>query len=233
MVETNLLIKYNIYKEYSATRCHINLAIVGLENQMKTDKNAPVRILSYEGASYRGQIAEKQNPLCPVVTLILYFGKTHWKKNRTLYECVKVPEELKVFVNDYKVNVMEVSFLSDEQVELFKSDFKIVADYFVQTRKNNDYIPSKDTIKHVEALLQMMSALTGDSRYEEIQNESKGGIKNMCEVLDKAIERGKVEGQVIGMVKAYAEMNFSVEEIAAKTSLSVEEIERILENGRN
>ena len=54
----------------------------------------------------------------------------------------------------------------------------------------------------------------------------------MCEVLDKAIERGKVEGQVIGMVKAYAEMNFSVEEIAIKTSLSAEEVERILENGR-
>ena len=94
----------------------IKLAIVGIENQMKADKMAPVRVLGYEGASYRGQIADKQKLLCPVVTLILYFGSTHWNKNKTLYEVVNIPEELRPFVNDYKINVMEVSFLSKKQL---------------------------------------------------------------------------------------------------------------------
>jgi hypothetical protein len=31
----------------------------------------------------------------------------------------------------------DIAFLSEEQVLMFKSDFRIVADYFVQMRKNN------------------------------------------------------------------------------------------------
>lgn len=211
---------------------YINLAIVGLENQMKADVKAPLRVLGYEGASYRGQIAEKQNPLCPVVTVILYFGSTHWKKNRTLYEILNIPEELKPFVNDYKINVMEVSFLTDEQVAMFKSDFRIVADFFVQKKRNKKYIPSKDTIKHVDALLKMMSALTGDTRYEDVQNKSKGGVKNMCEVLDKFTEQGKEEGKVIGMVLTHASYGRSNEEIAELLKLSTEEVSRILEENQ-
>ena len=52
-------------------------------------------------------------------------------------------------------------------MQLFKSDFRIVADYFVQIRKNKNYIPSKDKILHVEEVLKMMSALTKDSWFEE------------------------------------------------------------------
>ena len=46
--------------------------------------------------------------------------------------------------------------------------------------------------------LEMMFVLTGDSRYEEVQNESEGGIKNMCEVLDKISEQGRAEGRMEG-----------------------------------
>lgn len=34
-------------------------------------------------------------------------------------------------VNDYRINLFEIAYLSNEQVNLFKSDFRIVADYFV------------------------------------------------------------------------------------------------------
>lgn len=75
--------------------------------------------------------------------------------------------ELKPFVNDYRLNLFEIAWLSDDEVKLFKSDFRIVIDYFVQMRKHRDYKPSKDTIKHVHELLQLMSVMTGDNRYEE------------------------------------------------------------------
>lgn len=45
---------------------------------------------------------------------------------------------MKIYVNDYKINVFEVAFLTPEQVNMFKSDFREVADFFVQkrTKKN-------------------------------------------------------------------------------------------------
>ena len=82
-----------------------------------------------------------------------------------------------------------------EEVEKFTSDFKIVADYFVQKRMKRDYKPIDKAIKHVDELLKLMTVLTGDDRFEEqikAVNEKKGEVR-MCEVLDKIENRGVSE----------------------------------------
>ena len=76
-----------------------------------------------------------------------------------------------------------------------RNNFKIVADYFVQKRKNNDYEPTKEKIQHVHALLQLLSVMENDVRFEEILNdEEEGGIQNMCDVLDKVEKNGEKKG---------------------------------------
>lgn len=80
----------------------------------------------------------------------------------------------------------------------FRSDFKIVADYFVNSRKSKVYSPSKDIICHVDEFLKLMKILTKDSRYEEIgnsfsQKEKEGGI-SMCELMDRAENKGIEKG---------------------------------------
>ena len=192
---------------------HVRIALYGLENQTKPDDDMPLRILSYDGASYRGQLippkkkgktlpkkSEEKPPRYPVVTLILYFGEKHWTQPRSLLERLSVPEELKPYVSDYRINVFEIAWLSDEQVQMFQSDFKFVADYFVQVRKNKDYIPSKETITHVHEVLQLMAALTNDRRFEDIQNETeKGERQTMCEILDRVEARGISIGEARGI----------------------------------
>ena len=66
-----------------------------------------------------------------------------------------------------------------------------VADYFVQVRKNKEYKPSAETIRHVHEVLQLMAVLTKDRRFEEVQipPRAEGGIA-MCEVLDRVEKRG-------------------------------------------
>lgn len=150
---------------------------------------------------------------------------TRWNGKTTLHECLQIPEELKPYVSDYKINVFEITFLEEEQVAMFQSDFRIVADYFVQMRKNKDYRPSQDTIHHVDEVLKLMSVLTQDRRFEDAQNESKGEVKNMCEALDKLIEKGREEGRVI----AYADVGFSIDEIARKVGMTKEEVNNILQ----
>ena len=44
------------------------------------------------------------------------------------------------------------AWLTDEQVKAFKSDFRYVADYFVQKRRTGKYVGSKDKIKHITDL---------------------------------------------------------------------------------
>lgn len=77
----------------------------------------PLRLFSYDGAAYRGQLLAKESlRRYPVVTLVLYFGyRKRWKTPRTLFDCLMIPEELKPYVNDYRMNLYEIAYLNDDQ----------------------------------------------------------------------------------------------------------------------
>lgn len=177
----------------------IRLACIGVENQTGSDPDMPLRVIGYDGAEYRAQLERTER--YPVVTLVLYFGhKKHWNQAVSLLERVKVPEKFRPFVNDYKINLFEIAYLTHEQVELFQSDFRIVADYFVQKREKNDYTPSAQMIQHVQETLQLLSIMTGDHRFEEAYNDQQeGGPQNMCEVLERVENRGMDRGIQIGI----------------------------------
>lgn len=51
------------------------IALYGIENQIKVDKNMPFRIIGYDGASYRGQLLDKTKSVVLVASFVLYFGK--------------------------------------------------------------------------------------------------------------------------------------------------------------
>ncbi len=142
-------------------------------------------------------------------------------------ESLDIPDELKSFVNDYKMNLVEVAWQSDEQVDSYRSDFKIVADYFVQKRKKHGrYTPSNEVIRHVDAVLKLMSALTGDDRFEKIVTERRKGerkVKNMCEVLDRAERKGRKEGKFELLVDLLKEKTISFSKAVEKSGLSEKE----------
>lgn len=179
----------------------MRIALYGLENQTDIDSDMPLRLFSHDGAAYRGQfLADKEMkertgkavPRYPVVTLVLHFGyQKHWKTPRTLYDCLDISEAIKLYVNDYRMNLYEIAYLSDEQVQMFTSDFRIVADYFVQMRKSRNYIAPETTINHVHELLQLMSVMIRDNRFEDVYSpDLEKRPTNMCEVLDRVENRG-------------------------------------------
>ncbi|MBP3209837.1 MAG: hypothetical protein J6M64_08045 [Oscillospiraceae bacterium] len=112
-----------------------------------------------------------------------------------------MPDLFKPYVPDIRINLFEIAWLSRETVEKFKSDFRIVADYFVQKQENDDYIPRPDDFVHVQETLQLLRVMTGDYRFEEILNDGseKGAVKNMCDVLDRAEMRGRQQGLQQGL----------------------------------
>ena len=179
----------------------IRIAMLGIENQTEEDAEMPLRVIGYDGAAYRDQIKKGEKTRYPVITLVLYFNhKKRWSKPLHLLDCFEVPEGLRPYVNDYKVHLVEVAWLTREQVEMFQSDFKIVADYFVQKRENEAYVAPRETIRHAQEVWQLMSALSGDNRYEEI-GLGERSAENMCEVLDRAEKRGEERGEKRGIIK--------------------------------
>lgn len=191
----------DVFKSWISHR--ICFALYGLEHETRIEPYMPMRIIGYDGASYRGQLTkrEKDKPNYPVVTIVLYFGLKHWNQPRSLYECMNIPEKLKPYVNDYKINLVEVAFL-DDKLDHFHSDFRIIAEYFVNKRKGTEYVPSAQEIKHVDEFLKLLQSLTGDKRYYEVletlqETEKKEGLK-MCDILDRVENRGIAIGEKHG-----------------------------------
>ena len=217
----------------------VRISILGFENQTVQDYKMPLRVISYDGASYKQQLLDtdddkskdkKKKTLYPVATLVLYFGtEEKWSTHKNLLSCFKVPEELKPFVNDYKINVFNIAWLSDKTIDMFKSDFKIVAKYFQTVRRKKDYKGSKEEIRHVDALLKMLSVLTGDNSFEEIYNEGnlkKGGV-TMCEVVEKIKNEGKLAERA-ELVRKMLDSKFATEQqIADLLKISVKEVKKI------
>ena len=192
--------------------CEVRLAYIGMENQTEPEDDMPFRTIGYDGAAYRDQIRyetdengkrHKITERYPVITLVLYMGyKKRWDKAKSLYEALddKIDERLKPFVNDYRVHLFEIAFLEDEDVKKFKSDFRIVADYLVQMRKNHEYKPEPIEMRHVREVLNAMKALTGDRRIEEVYARMKKGgeVKTMYDMIGSAERRGEERGLQIG-----------------------------------
>ena len=188
----------------------VELAICGIENQSKVEKNMPFRIVGYDGAAYRSQLQQERKKMLPVVTIVLYFGTDrHWNSRKKIKELMEIPRCLDMYVNDYQMHVFEVAWLTEEQISRFHSDFKVVANFFVQKRKNRDYIPDDPTeIRHVDEVLKLLKVMTGDRRYEEIFRKKKG-VRSMCDVAErlekmgiaKGIEIGRSEGKMEGEIK--------------------------------
>ena len=190
----------------------VELAICGIENQSKVEKNMPFRIVGYDGAAYRSQLQQERKKMLPVVTIVLYFGTDrHWNSRKKIKELMEIPKCLDCYVNDYQMHVFEVAWLTEEQISHFHSDFKVVANFFAQKRKNKDYIPDDPTeIRHVDEVLKLLQVMTGDKRYEEIFEKRKG-VRSMCDVaerlekmgIEKGIEIGRSEGEIKGKILVY------------------------------
>ena len=241
----------------------VNLLLAGIENQTEPDKDMPFRIIGYDGAAYRSQLLKTEEKMVdgnvkripvkeryPVLTIVLYFGKKLWNHPRSLKECFapsleksKVMDVLNRYIQDYQVHVFDIPRLSKEQVQLFQSDFKLVADYFTKVYNDNEYVPDDAVIEHVDEFLKLMKVLTGDKRFEEAAHtmtiSEKEGLR-MCRIMDEreergfrrgieqGLEQGLEQGKVNTLVFLVKDGVISKEIAVEKSGMTKEEFEKLL-----
>ena len=217
-----------------------NLLVVGIENQTKAEKLMPARIIGYDGASYRSQLLKStgrlpKKKLTPVVTIVLYFGLTRWNQPKNLKGILDIPTGLEDFVSDYKINVFEIAFLPEEKVNKFKSDFRLVAKYFTNIRKNPYYLPADENeIKHVDAVLKFLSIMSGSEDIIEKLTANNGSeVKNMTggplsQLYYKGVSEGREEGREEGLLQGINETLLKVYLNCRSKGMSIEESEEIV-----
>jgi hypothetical protein len=217
-------------------------SFIGIENQTSLDRDMILRVISYDGATYKNQIGNEH--IYPVFTIVIYWGKNEWKVPTTLKERIECPTEIIDVVSDYKFKLIDMARLSDEEIDKFRDDFKFIAG--ILSKKRN-YRPHDLDIKHPEEVLDLLDAVLHDDRFKIMKSEivrikTEGREVDMCEFLDelekrgmeKGIEQGIEQGMEKGeeqatfrIAKNFKDSKVDIEIIVKATGLTKEQIEAL------
>ncbi len=169
--------------------------IIGVEHQSTLNKNMIIRILNYDAQLYINQV-ESGKEVRPVGSFVFYTGDKEWTYPKSLKESLKIPPEMKDYINDWKLPVLELQKIDSgmlknqrlkEVVEISQSMFK--GDY--EKLRTNRMI-SVESFK--------MAAIFTHTDIKE-EDLPEGDEINMCKAMDQLFQRMRDEGEVLGLEK--------------------------------
>ena len=167
-----------------------------IENATQLRERQILRKISYQGGAYRQQLESSLPAYAVICIIIAWTGKTNripLSLHKLLVQNGVPPKQLE-HVDDTGLTVYHMNNLSPETRKLFISDIGFVADYL----NEGNFEGRKDQkIIHLEALCDMMEALTGDTRFTEQAAkflEKKGEPIMMCEYINALEATGEKKG---------------------------------------
>ena len=206
-----------IAKKYNG----IEYALLAVENQEGVHYAMPVRVMGYDHYTYNKQYQDrkkyykdneiklkgdeyisgirKADRFLPVVTLILYYGEEEWDGPRSLYELLDIPAEMKKYVNDYKINVIEIkknnlNLQNKNNIDLFKV-MSIVYDMNKDRQERKQLLSQYETNQPIDdSVIDVVASITKMNI-----NYNKAGERKMCTLWDEVREEGREEGRKAGM----------------------------------
>lgn len=210
--------QYNDVSKYEMCNGKIELRYT-LENQVKPDYRMLFRKAGYEGAVYREQY-EGRNTY-PVVTLVLYWGEESWHPcpdMHSYFSKKRISKKAWRYIDNAQLHVYTMRNLPEEIRRRFQSDMRIIVDYFAEGK---NYEPTEQKIHYVEDVMRLLYELTGEKGFinniaELKERQEKGDQVTMCEVVDKFVERGRIQGieQGIEQGKNDCAKSFTIESIS-------------------
>jgi hypothetical protein len=118
----------NIKIQKRSTVLGVEFVLLGLESQEHIHYAMPIRVMGYDYGSYKKQYEsnakkykngkgldedeylsrmKRTDKFIPVITVVVYYGEKSWDGATSLYEMLNIPSEMKQYVNDYKMLLVE------------------------------------------------------------------------------------------------------------------------------
>ena len=193
--------------------------LFGIEHQSTIDKEMVIRCGMYEMVEYLKQI-KKGEKVIPQVMIVFYTGDKKWNDPVKLSDYFDIPEELKEYVNDWKIKVVDVkeidtSKIKDEQTryfieaiqEMYKGNFEGLHRRIKMNRDNFIYA----------------AIITGS--IDLIRDLPEGDEIDMCEGMERMAEgfrsEGREQGILVGRSEGRKEGLMEGEKREKKTILSL------------
>jgi hypothetical protein len=252
----------NIKIRKRSTVYGVEFVMLGIEHQDHIHYAMPMRIMGYDYGVYKKQYDDnsskyktaegmeadeylshmkKTDKFAPLITVVVYYGEKKWDGAVSLHGMLDIPEEMKGYVNDYKMLLIEaaksdLSLKNADNVDLFNL-LQIILDREITRdearEKAIQYSEERKTDR--EVVMTVAGATNSKIDYDAFGK----GDGSMCTLFEeiakeneiKGIEKG-IEKGIKGMVSALKELNIPdatiMQKIREKFELSWEEAERYI-----
>lgn len=207
------------------------VSIMVLENQSYVDYRMVLRVMESEVIGYDMQRKEayslqrkskrkfdkheylsrmkKGQKFIPIITLVIYVGRDKlWDGEKSLYGMLEMDEDIKPFVNDFKLNLFD--YHDYESFDMFKTENRFLFEMLSCGKnkkkmqcilKNNVAYSKLDklTVKTISGILKLKIDL------DKIVKTDKDGkeVYDMCKAFDDFKEEGRreIELEMVKMIK--------------------------------
>ena len=177
--------------------------IIGVEHQSTLDKNMIIRILNYAAQLYINQV-ERGKEVYPVGTFVFYTGDKEWTYPKSLKESLKLPPEMKDYINDWKLPVLELQKIDSGMLK--NQRLKEVVE-ISQSMIKGDYEKLR-TNRMISVENYKIAAILTHTDIKE-EDLPEGDEINMCKAMDQLFQRfenqGVEKGEAIGIEKTLKE----------------------------
>lgn len=260
--DVSSLLKFNGHAEtvqkvmdvVKKTAYGVDFVIWGLENQEKVHYAMPLRHMIGDAFSYMKEYNEiadrnkkdknfassdeflsnlkKTDRLHPVISLCVYYGEKEWDGPYTLVDMLEIPDELKLLVSDYKMNLLQLR--ESGELHFHDSDVDTVFDVSrLIYERNYDKINTVYRHKSISSELGVViGAITESQKLIDhaLASEEKGGQVNMCSALEELEQQGirqGIEQGILANIRTCKNFNISkeaaIKNIMKEFALSEEE----------
>ena len=117
-----------LYEGKQVIKPDVELCILGMESQEHIHYAMPMRVMGYDYGSYKKQYdsnavkyktakglsddefiskMKRTDKFIPIITIVIYYGEKAWDGAVSLQGMLDIPEDMKAFINDYKMNLVE------------------------------------------------------------------------------------------------------------------------------
>lgn len=211
----------------------VQFVMLGMEGQEHIHYAMPMRVMGYDYGTYKKQYdsnakqykladgleedeylsrMKRTDKFVPVITVVVYYGEKAWDGAVSLHGMLNIPEEMKRYVNDYKMLLIEarqndLKLHNINNVDLFNL-LRILLDKskpLNETReKAIEYAKKHEVDKSV--LMTVVGAANCKIDYNSLDRK---GDADMCTVFEET----RLEGEAKGIIETGYEFGLSDKDV--------------------
>lgn len=201
--------------------------ILGVENQTEVHTAMPIRNMLYDAMTLTEQVLatakshkaahnhgndkaeflsgfHRDDKVLPVITLVVYWGADDWDAPVTLREMYPegVDESILKYATDYKMNLISPAKMTDQQLDVFRSDLKAVLKFIKHSKDKKELaalVNGNQDYKSLDRLAaQTISVCSGQDFNFPVGEERI----DVCKAIDDMVTDARNEGRSQGRDEA-------------------------------